>query len=476
MFLAPLYRVNAMSEKQSDTYVIRDLYAKPDKIYPRQVHGIFARLRILTVFLLLGFYYLAPWATWDGRQAILLDLPARQFHLFGITFWPQDFVYLTLLLVICAVGLFLFTAVAGRIWCGYACPQTVWTQTFMWIEEFVEGNRNKRMKLDKKPWGPEKVFKKTAKHTLWVIFALFTGYTFVGYFSPIRELWDGILTLSLGPWEWFWIGLYSLATYGNAGRLREQVCLHMCPYARFQSAMFDNDTLIISYDEKRGESRGRRKKNSDYKTKGLGDCIDCNQCVHVCPTGIDIRDGLQYECIACAACIDVCDNVMDQMGYPKGLIKYTTEHAEKGKQTQVFRPRTFLYIALFAGLIATFLFLIATRTPLNVNVIRDRSTLFTETFDGSIENTYQLKILNMSQVTNQYRLEVEGVGESQIKGETEFTIAAGEVLTVPLRVKIAQNFLNGRSNDIYFKITTKNDSQETHIAKAKFLGPDKARR
>ncbi|MCW9017817.1 MAG: cytochrome c oxidase accessory protein CcoG, partial [Kangiellaceae bacterium] len=315
-----------MSEKQSDTYVIRDLYEKPEKIYPRQVHGIYARLRILTVLLLLGLYYFAPWITWDSRQAILLDLPARKFHLFAATFWPQDFVYLTLLLVICAVGLFLFTAVAGRLWCGYACPQTVWTETFLWIEEFVEGNRNKRMKLDKQPWGFEKIFKKTTKHFLWVVFALFTGYTFVGYFSPIRELWDGILTLSLGPWEWFWIGLYSLATYGNAGKLREQVCLHMCPYARFQSAMFDKDTLIISYDEKRGESRGKRKKKSDYKSKGLGDCIDCNQCVHVCPTGIDIRDGLQYECIACAACIDVCDNVMDQMGYEQGLIRYTTEH------------------------------------------------------------------------------------------------------------------------------------------------------
>lgn len=462
-----------MSQNQSDTYVIRDLYQKPEKIYPRQVHGKFARLRILTVIALLGFYYIAPWVTWNSRQAILLDLPARQFHLFGITFWPQDFVYLTLLLVICAVGLFLFTAIAGRLWCGYACPQTVWTETFIWIEEFVEGNRNQRMKLDKKPWGLEKLFKKTSKHTLWVIFALFTGYTFVGYFSPIRELWDGILNLSLGPWEWFWIGLYSLATYGNAGRLREQVCLHMCPYARFQSAMFDKDTLIISYDEKRGESRGKRKKNSDYQSKGLGDCIDCKQCAHVCPTGIDIRDGLQYECIACAACIDVCDNVMDQMGYEKGLIQYTTEHSEKGSETKIFRPRTLLYITLFVGLITTFLLLIATRSPLNVNVIRDRNNLFTETFDGSIENTYQIKILNMSQQTNQYSLSVEGYEQSEIKGDTTFTIEAGDVLTLPLRVKIPGNLLESRSNDIYFKITTKNESQDSHIAKGKFLGPDK---
>ena len=462
-----------MSEKQSDVYVIKDLYERPEKIYPRQVHGIFARLRILTVLLLLGFYYAAPWVTWDSRQAILLDLPARKFHLFGATFWPQDFVYLTLLLVICAVGLFLFTAVAGRLWCGYACPQTVWTETFLWIEEFVEGNRNKRMKLDKQPWGAEKIFKKTTKHFLWIVFALFTGYTFVGYFSPIRELWDGIVTLSLGPWEWFWIGLYSLATYGNAGRLREQVCLHMCPYARFQSAMFDKDTLIISYDEKRGESRGKRKKNSDYKLKGLGDCIDCNQCVHVCPTGIDIRDGLQYECIACAACIDVCDNVMDQMGYDKGLIRYTTEHAEKGKQTHLLRPRTLLYVALFSGLILTFIFLVATRTPLDVNVIRDRNNLFTEAFDGSIGNTYQLKILNMSQQENRYQLSIEGMTQTTIQGDTEFSIEAGGVLTLPLRVSAPSEVLAARSNDIYFKITNLNDPESVHIAKAKFLGPKK---
>lgn len=464
-----------MSQDQSDTYVIRDLYEKPEKIYPRQVHGKFARLRILSVIALLGFYYLAPWVTWNGNQAILLDLPARQFHLFGITFWPQDFVYLTLLLVICAVGLFLFTAIAGRVWCGYACPQTVWTETFIWIEELVEGNRNQRIKLDNKPWGFEKVFKKTSKHTLWVIFALFTGYTFVGYFSPIRELWDGILNFSLGPWETFWIGLYSLATYGNAGRLREQVCLHMCPYARFQSAMFDQDTLIISYDEKRGENRGKRKKNSDYQAKGLGDCIDCKQCVHVCPTGIDIRDGLQYECIACAACIDVCDNVMDQMGYEKGLIHYTTEHSEKGQTTKVFRPRTILYITLFVGLITTFLLLIATRSPLTVNVIRDRNNLFSETFDGSIENTYQLKILNMSQQINQYTLSIEGYSQSEIQGDTEFTIEAGEMLTLPIRVKIPGNLVESRSNDIYFKITTRNEAQDSHIAKGKFLGPDKLR-
>ncbi len=461
-----------MSQSSNDTYVIKDLYAKPEKIYPRQAKGIFANLRILSVFLLLGLYYGTPWLLWNDNQAILLDLPARKFHFFGVTFWPQDFIYLTLLLIICAVGLFLFTAVAGRLWCGYACPQTVWTETFLWIEEFVEGNRNKRMKLDKQPMSANKAFRKTAKHTLWIIFALFTGYTFVGYFSPIRELWDGIISLSLGPWEWFWIGLYSLATYGNAGRLREQVCLHMCPYARFQSAMFDKDTLIISYDSERGESRGKRKKTANYKEQGLGDCIDCNQCVHVCPTGIDIRNGLQYECIACAACVDACDNIMDQMGYEKGLIKYTTEHAEKHEKTEIVRPRTMVYLTLFMGLVLTFIFLLATRTPLDVSVIRDRNNLYTESFDGSIENTYQLRILNMSQTVHQYRLEIIDLPKAVIKGDTEFTIEGGGVLTLPIRISAPAEQLKTRSNDMAFKIIS-DDKNVTHVAKAKFLGPKK---
>lgn len=464
-----------MPKSQSDTYIIKDLYEKPEKIYPRQIHGIFAQLRILSVLILLGIYYIGPWLTWNSNQAILFDLPARKFHLFSITFWPQDFVYLTLLLVICAVGLFLFTSIAGRLWCGYACPQTVWTETFLWIEQFVEGSRNQRIKLDKKPWGLQKLLKKSLKHGIWIVFALYTGFTFVGYFSPIKELASGILNLSLGHWEWFWIGLYSLATYGNAGNLREQVCLHMCPYARFQSAMFDKDTLIISYDKNRGEQRGSRKKNSDYQAKGLGDCIDCDLCVHVCPTGIDIRDGLQYECIACAACIDVCDNVMEKMDYPKGLIQYTTEHADKGKKTDFIRPRTLLYIGLFLSLIITFVYLIANRIPLDVNVIRDRNNLFSETFDGFIENTYQLKILNMSQEDHQYVLTTHGIENAKLKTKIQISIASGEILILPIRVSVPLVNLKKRSNDIYFEVTNLKNSQIKHISKSKFLGPKKAR-
>jgi len=466
--------MSSNESKNNDEY--KDLYASPDKIYPRQVNGLFAKLRILTVFLLLGCYYITPWLLWNGDQAVLFDLPARQFRYFGVTFWPQDFIYLTLLLIIAAVGLFLFTTIAGRLWCGYACPQTVWTETFLWIEELVEGNRNKRIKLDKSPWNFNKITRKSTKHFLWVSYALFTGYTFVGYFSPIRELGTGIIHLSLGPWEWFWVLFYSLATYGNAGWLREQVCLHMCPYARFQSSMFDKDTLIISYDNNRGESRGKRKKNSDYQSQGLGDCIDCNQCVHVCPTGIDIRDGLQYECIACAACIDVCDNVMDKMGYEQGLIKYTTEVEEKsqGKEkTHFFRPRTVYYISIFTAVVSAFFYLISNRIPLDINVIRDRNNLYTESFSGEIENTYTLKILNMSQKTESYTLTVEGFDKMILEGMSSFNIESGEVLTLPVRLKIPGEQLDQRSSDIKFIIQASGENAYKAFSAAKFLGPKK---
>lgn len=464
-----------MTSKNINEDVYRDLYVSADKIYPRQVNGIFAKLRIFTVLLLLGLYYVFPWILWNGEQAILLDLPARQFRYFGITFWPQDFIYLTLLLIIAAIGLFLFTTIAGRVWCGFSCPQTVWTETFLWIEELVEGNRNKRIKLDKSPWNFHKITRKTTKHFLWISFSLFTGYTFVGYFSPIRELGTGIIELSLGSWEWFWVLFYSLATYGNAGWLREQVCLHMCPYARFQSSMFDKDTLIISYDKNRGENRGKRKKNSDYQLKGLGDCIDCNQCVQVCPTGIDIRDGLQYECIACAACIDVCDNIMDKMGYDQGLIKYTTEVEEESnskEKTKLFRAKTVYYSSVFIFVICIFIYFISNRVALDINVIKDRNNLYSETFSGEIENTYTLKILNMSQQAQKIQLSATGFESIMLIGKHEFTIESGEVFVLPVRLRISADELTKRSNNVSFILQVLDGEKQKVISDAKFLGPN----
>ncbi|NVJ61402.1 MAG: cytochrome c oxidase accessory protein CcoG [Gammaproteobacteria bacterium] len=461
-----------MSDPNKQVKRTRDLYQKAEKIYPRQVHGIFARLRVLSVWALLGFFYIGPWLTWNGRQAILLDLPARQFHLFGITFWPQDFIFLTALLIIAALALFFFTSLAGRLWCGFACPQTVWTETFIWIERFVEGDRNQRIKLDKAPWSINKVFTKSTKHFLWLSFSLFTGYTFVGYFSPIKELTVHLIEWNLGPWEMFWVFFYSFATYGNAGFLREQVCLYMCPYARFQSVMFDEDTLVIAYDEKRGEQRGHRKKSdNEYREKGLGDCIDCKQCVHVCPTGIDIRKGLQYECIACAACIDVCDDVMEKMGYEKGLIRYSTEHAMNGKETKILRPKTLLYGALLTGLMIAFSIALAFRTPLEVDIIRDRQRLYVETPEGLIQNVYTLKVANMAQSDHSYEISVDGLPDMKLTGEKAFSISPGEVKTLTYRVAVDPGDLKRTSSEIFFKVSSTDEKGIEQSQEARFIGP-----
>ncbi|MGD2056376.1 MAG: cytochrome c oxidase accessory protein CcoG, partial [Gammaproteobacteria bacterium] len=391
------------SARQTDEQVAKSLYARREKIFPREVHGIYARLRVLGVLGLLGLYYLVPWMRWDGQQAVLLDLPARKFHIFSLTLWPQDFIYLTFLLIIAGLTLFFVTALVGRIWCGYACPQTVWTEAFLWIERKVEGDRMKQQKLDALPMNAHKLRIKATKHILWLLFAAWTGFTFVGYFTPITDLGQRLLTFDLGPWETFWILFYGFATYGNAGWMREQVCKYMCPYARFQSAMFDKDTLIISYIPERGEPRGSRKRSVDYKAQGLGDCIDCTLCVQVCPTGIDIRNGLQYECIACSACIDACDDVMDRMGYPKGLIKYTTEHEMRGGKSHILRPRILIYATILLTIMSVFAYSFGQRSPLGLDVIRDRNRLYRETDEGKIENVYVLKILNMDDKAHAFR-------------------------------------------------------------------------
>jgi len=381
-------------------------YRKEPKIYPRDVTGTFASLRKLAVVLLLGLYYIMPWLNWGGHQAVLFDLPARKFYILGLTFWPQDFIFLTLMLIIAGLSLFFVTAVAGRLWCGYACPQTVWTEVFLWMERWVEGDRNKRIKLDASPWNTNKILRKTSKQVLWITFALWTGFTFVGFFTPIRGLGASVVSFQLGGWETFWMLFYSFATYGNAGILREQVCKYMCPYARFQSAMFDKDTLVIAYDEARGEPRGGRSKKDNLAEKGLGDCIGCTLCVQVCPTGIDIREGLQIECIACAACIDVCDQVMDKMDYKKGLISYTTEHRLSGKETHVFRPRIVVYAILLLALVTGLIYSVNQRVLLRADLLRDRNALYRELPDNQIENVYTLKLINMDFKPHQYKIEV----------------------------------------------------------------------
>jgi cytochrome c oxidase accessory protein FixG len=435
------------------------LYAAQAKIYPREIDGIFARLRIASMIGLLGAFYGVAWLQWDGRQAVLFDLPARKFYVLGLVLWPQDFFFLSWLLIIAALSLFFFTALAGRLWCGYACPQTVWTEAFLWMERLAEGRGPARRKLDSGPWTGDKIRRKAAKQALWIAFALWTGFTFVGYFTPIRELGAHVATFSLGGWETFWILFYGFATYGNAGFMREQVCKYMCPYARFQSAMFDQDTLVISYDRRRGEPRGSRSRGSDAKALQLGDCIDCRMCVQVCPTGIDIRNGLQYECIACAACIDACDGVMDKMRTPRGLIRYSTQHAMDGRATRIARPRMLVYAGILASLGAGFVAALLLRTPLELDVIRDRNALYREARPGYIENVYTLRIINKDDAAHEYTLSATGLPTLALETEPAvIDVGPHEILTVTARALVEDGVTGSGGHTIEFTLAANDDA------------------
>ncbi len=443
----------------ADAPIEQQLFAIQQKIQPRAVHGVFANWRIALVLLTQGLYYGLPWLQWDNRQAVLFDLAARKFYIFGLVFWPQDFIYLAGLLILSALALFLFTAVAGRLWCGYACPQTVYTEIFMWVEEWLEGDHLARKKLDKTPWNTNKLKKRGLKHAVWFALALWTGFTFVGYFTPIQTLAGEIIHASLGPWETFWILFYGFATWGNAGFMREQVCKYMCPYARFQSVMFDSDTLTVTYDNSRGEPRGSRSKKTDYVAAGLGTCIDCNVCVQVCPTGIDIRDGLQYECIGCAACIDGCDQIMDKMGYPRGLIRYTTENVVKGQYPDsnilkhVLRPRTLIYTVLIGVIGGVFITSLATRVPLRVDLVRDRAALSKETDDGMIENVYRLQLINKDDQAHRYTIRAHGIAGLRVVTPAR-EIAARPLQTIDIPVSLIADpvELKRRSTEVTFTI------------------------
>jgi cytochrome c oxidase accessory protein FixG len=449
--------------------VERHLYEKRKKIYPREVHGLFARLRVTAALTLLGLFYGIPWLNWDDRQAVLFDLPARKFHIFFLTFWPQDFIYLTMLLILAALALFFFTTLAGRLWCGYACPQTVWTETFLWIERMVEGSRSQQIRLDKNKGSRKTIVKKIIKHALWILFSLWTGFTFVGYFTPIRELALAILAFSVSGWALFWILFYGFATYGNAGWMREQVCLYMCPYARFQSAMFDKNTMIISYDQARGEPRAKGKR----RDSSSGDCIECTLCVQVCPTGIDIRDGLQYECIGCAACIDACDEVMEKMARPKGLIRYTTENMMAGVTTRVLRPRVVAYALVLVSLFSILMWSIGHRALLEVDILRDRNTLYRELNDGTISNSYTLKIANKTERPQSFTLAASGInGIELVADNLAVSVAAGQIVEVPVQLMVHYEALKTSHSDVLFHIQSDDDAQLTTEKTARFLGPD----
>jgi cytochrome c oxidase accessory protein FixG len=447
------------------------LYQAQEKIHPRSVQGVFARWRWVMVVITQLVFYGLPWLEWGQRQAVLFDLGARRFYIFGLVLYPQDFIYLTALLVISALSLFLFTAVAGRLWCGFACPQTVYSEMFMWIERQFEGDRSARMRLDAAPWGWDKAWRKTGKQLAWIVLSIWTGFSFVGYFTPIRELSAAVLSLGFGPWEMFWILFYSLATYGNAGFMREQVCKYMCPYARFQSAMFDKDTLIVTYDGMRGEPRGARSKKADPQVLGLGACVDCTLCVQVCPTGIDIRKGLQYECIGCGACVDVCDNVMDKVGYARGLIKFSTqnalEHGWSWAQTvrRIVRPRVLVYTAVLWAIIIGVGVSLWLRQPFKVDIERDRATLARIVSGGQIENVYRLQIMNAAEHSMVFKLRADGLPGLALVSDPEVQVDATQSRWVSVRLQVPYDAAAAGSHPIAFHI----DARPTGGAEAGHL-------
>ncbi|NCW76453.1 MAG: cytochrome c oxidase accessory protein CcoG [Oxalobacteraceae bacterium] len=453
------------------------MYKAREEIYPREVQGRYASLRWLFVWITQLLFYGLPWLSWNDRQAVLFDLGARKFYIFGIVLWPQDFIYLAALLIISAYSLFLFTAIFGRVWCGFTCPQTVYTEIFMWIERKIEGNRSARMRIDRQPMSVEKFARKSGKHMAWGAVALWTGFTFVGYFTPIHVLAGEVAALTLGPWEWFWVLFYSFATYGNAGWMREQVCKYMCPYARFQSAMFDKDSLIITYDQDRGEPRGARSKNDPDADKNLGDCIDCSMCVQVCPTGIDIRKGLQYECIGCAACIDACNSVMDKISAPRGLVRYWTDHAQtyRWSSAQILRhmvrPRVLIYSAVLLAIVSVFFGALLTRTPVKMDVIRDRGSMGREVENGQIENVYRLQIMNTDESRHHYRIGVEGVDGIALQGASEVTLESTETRSIPVDVRVPESKGSKGSNKIWFTLIDTDNPEVGLREKAVFFVP-----
>jgi cytochrome c oxidase accessory protein FixG len=457
------------------------LYEKRRKIQPRSVHGWFANWRWTMVWLTQAVFYGLPWLPWNGRQAVLFDLAARRFYIFDLVLYPQDFIYLTGLLILSAYALFFFTAVGGRLWCGYACPQTVYTEIFLWIEHRFEGERGARLRLDKTTGlDLDKLWRRGGKHAAWIVVSLWTGFTFVGYFTPIQTLWAEAFTLSFGPWEWFWVNFYAFATYGNAGFMREQVCKYMCPYARFQSAMFDRDTMIVTYDTQRGEPRGTRARDTDLKAANLGDCIDCELCVQVCPTGIDIRKGLQYECIACTACIDACNGVMDKMKYPRGLIRYATENGlERGwSQKQMFkrvlRPRVLIYGAVLVLISTAFVASLALRSTLKVDVVRDRTTLARMVEQGQIENVYRLQLMNATEQAQRYRVAVAGLAGAQIAGVSEVEVPPAQARWLTLAVRVSPETARSAGPGVHpirFEIVGADSPQATLVEKSTFVVP-----
>ena len=450
-----------------------ELYRKQGKIHAKATAGKFNRLRWALAWLTQMVFYGGCWLTWEvgdsSRQAILLDIAHEKFYLLGSVFWPQDALLLAFVLILAATALFLVTALAGRLFCGFACPQTVYTAIFTWIEAKVEGDHLARLKLDQAPWSGRKLALKASKHGLWLLFSAWTAITFVGYFTPIRALLPSLPGWQVGPWEGFWLIFYGAFTYVQAGLAREAVCQHMCPYSRFQGVMFDAATRNVAYDTRRGEPRNFRRQAGR-----TGDCVDCGICVQVCPTGIDIRDGLQYQCINCGLCIDACDQVMDKLALPRGLIRFMSEREAAGQpQPSGWRGRP--RVAVYGGLLLVFLLLgawtLAARPLLLAEVLRDRGALLRETAEGRIENSYTLKLMNLAETPRHFSVAVEGLPGVELVGDREFAVAAGSIR--PLAVTVAMPGDSGISGirPIRFRITASDEPASPIIEKSSFVLP-----
>jgi cytochrome c oxidase accessory protein FixG len=448
------------------------LYEVRKKIHYRTVTGLFNHWRVFFVWFTQIAWFALPWLPWGDRQAVLFDLDARKFYIFDMVLWPQEFIWLAIILILSALALFLFTAIAGRLWCGYACPQTVYTEIFVWIERLFEGDHKAQLKLDASPWNTDKLWRRGGKQFFWVLFSLWNGFTLIAYFTPAPVLWNEVLTLSTGPWESFWILFYAFATWGFAGQMREQVCKYMCPYARFQSAMFDEDTLIVTYDYRRGEMRGARRKDA---SQSLGDCVDCGICVAVCPTGIDIRNGLQYMCIGCGACVDACDQVMDKVGSARGLIRYSTQNAIDGKYPDslivrhIFRPRILFYTTVFVGIIGAFLWTLADRIPMRVDVLRDRNALSRPAASGGIENLYRLQLINMDDRPHRFNIRASGIEGLQVTHGASIEIPPLGTQDISVTLEASRLKLSRPVHPILFEIVAEDDSSIRRESKSSFI-------
>lgn len=445
-----------MSGKASSISVVK-LYAPREKIYTRAAPGRYAAWRTICVWLTQVVYYGLPWLQWNGRPAVLFDLGTRKFHVFGTVLWPQDLIFLAGFLILCACLMFFLSALAGRVWCSFACPHTVYTEIFMWIERLVEGSRSARMQLDRQPVTLLKIRKKILKHAAWIVLALWTGITLVGYFTPIRTLLGDIARMTLGPWQIFWIASYAVLTYLNAGWSREQICKYLCVYARFQSVMFNPDTLIITYDQSRGEPRGPRRKQRNPQALQQGDCVDCTICIQACPVGIDIRNGLQYECIDCAACIDACDAVMDKLGMQRGLIRYAAEHGKDGLSARhpwrhLLRLRVLGYAGVLAVGIALYVTTLSMRAPLKLNVALERDTVGRKIEGGALENAYRLHIINSDERPHRYLLTVAGIETISLAGEAEVSVGGISSRVLPVRVRVDAGHGIAGANRIRFEL------------------------